>query len=444
MAITTIPRDVRQNIFFLLPPEDLVTLPKICKLFNEDLSNEFFHKKSVDVFQSLNSNFCDPIIKTVKNPWKLICFSLSGLKKNDQFYPVAQKAAQTFHQEFSSYLSKCADLTKLEQTNLESDKQSICGKYYQDPNSKIDQAWKFFQENWSEQDENELNALIAYLVQTEEPGLQYWRNVLLEIWATLDYSSLDDSLSNELKKRHADTLVIRCAELDSKKEKAKQQYEQFENERNELEILISEKNKIINCYNKITQNPESCQRYSTEIIYHILYLLPYMRKWGDHLPTLRALSDEIGDEGLKDSPEGIDSIRDKINSLPKDVSTFIWKTLYDRKAQGVQEEQWSEKHFQEHLRELENIIDPIGSDLRSFLNYDFNKNPAQNSDFLAAFVNSKNINFNYPCCSRDLNFLREDRDWDNIMNMPMLLQNYLRHSHPLQNHYPIPRDPRGG
>jgi hypothetical protein len=402
ISIATLPKDIRQSIFLLIPPEDLVALPRICRWVNEDLSNEFFHKKCIAIFQSLNSfpEFYEPILQTVENPWKLICFSLSGMKTNNEFYPIAWRAAQKFHQEFSSYLSKCADLAKLEHKKHVGDKQSICGEYYQDPNSKIDQAWKSLQEKWSKQDEKDFIFLVELFDTNSrtnnDPSLLYWQTVGQEIAKTIDYSFNNDSFSNELKKRHADTRVIRYAELLIKREKAEIPYEQLENERKKLEILIKRKDKIINCYDKITQNPKSCQKYSTEIIYHILYLLPYIKKWGDRLPTLRALPDEIRDEGRKASPERIDSIRDKINSLPKDVSTSIWKTLYDRKAQGVQEEQWSEKHFQEHLGELEHIIDLIRFHLHGFYNYDFNKNPAQNSKFLKEFVNSNFINFHHP------------------------------------------------
>lgn len=49
-------------------------------------------------------------------------------------------------------------------------------------------------------------------------------------------------------------------------------------------------------------------------------------------------------------------ICDLINSLPKQVKTRIWQSLYDKCANGVIEDQWSEMHCHEFLPQLEGLV----------------------------------------------------------------------------------------
>jgi hypothetical protein len=48
-----------------------------------------------------------------------------------------------------------------------------------------------------------------------------------------------------------------------------------------------------------------------------------------------------------------------LSSSDADVKTYIWGNLYQTCANGIQEWEWSEKHFHEFLPELNNILHEI-------------------------------------------------------------------------------------
>lgn len=416
MAFNSIstPFEIRQNIFFLLPIQDLFTLPRVCKQFNSDLTDEFYQKKCYEIFESLKSLplFIDPIIKAVRHPWKLICFSLAGLKKNKEFYPVAEFVARKFFQQFNDYLLDDVNSKKLEKLNHESKMQLICGSGYQDPKSQIDQAWKSFEKNWSDNEEKELEELKAIFAQNEELAA-FSRDLNSIVVSKLSLRSASnaspynstffEAFVKALEEGNKDQRIVKFAKLLIKKTKSYQSYQQLESERHTLNLEIMKIDYRISGFNKITQNSSGCQKYSAEIVYHILYLLPYMRKWEHQISSLPRLQKAINELTTSpQSPERILGIKNRINYLPKDVSTYIWRTLYERCANNSQEDQWSENHFHEHPVELENIISKYfysdSSNLLSLLKYgDFNTNPFQNSRFLQTFAKSnQNIGFQYP------------------------------------------------
>jgi hypothetical protein len=78
------------------------------------------------------------------------------------------------------------------------------------------------------------------------------------------------------------------------------------------------------------------------------------------LEECRALIQKLrAQQGLSGEPVPIHmrkQICDLINSLPNKDKTYIWKSLYDKRAKGVIEDQWSEIHCHEFLPELEEIV----------------------------------------------------------------------------------------
>src|SRR5262249_6893602 len=53
----------------------------------------------------------------------------------------------------------------------------------------------------------------------------------------------------------------------------------------------------------------------------------------------------------------LEPVRYFINLCSGDVKKYIWRTLYDRCAKGVIEDNWSENHYGEFLPELKKIIE---------------------------------------------------------------------------------------
>jgi len=223
------------------------------------------------------------------------------------------------------------------------------------------------------------------------------------MWKKADLSSPEELMHftvEFLKEKKGDTRLIRLYELKLKQLQASEAYLQLDKEQYQLKLNSEMHVEMIKLYNEIIQNPKNLKKYSTEIVYHILYLLPHLKKWIlhiDSLHTLTELSNEIFISKKKYSSSDLsDSIKKKINALPQEISTKIWYILYDRCANHVQEAQWSENHFHEHLEELSNIVSDLTKDLEGLLSYkDFNTNPLIR--FLEPFVQSPtNIGFHYP------------------------------------------------
>lgn len=285
-----IPQEMREHIFSFLPPKDLFGLGKVCITFNNELSNTFFQRKCYEIFESLKlfPNLYDPIVKTIKSPWKVIFFILSDWKTNKEFFSVVERTAKIVHSEFKTYLSQCAALTQ-----------------------------------------------------------------------------------EDLKKNENE---MRDLTLEAKKE--------------ELEDLIKKKRQWIQLYNNTIQDPKAVEQSLEEMIYYILFSLHTLKNWGDSVSTLSKILREINE--IRDRQPGntalINNLKNTINSLPNECSTYIWKILYDQCANKTQEWQWSENHFQKYLKELKGIIKNIlsaeillcsSSNLEDLsLNYeDCNKNP---------------------------------------------------------------------
>jgi hypothetical protein len=58
-----------------------------------------------------------------------------------------------------------------------------------------------------------------------------------------------------------------------------------------------------------------------------------------------------------ENPILLDSIRQSINSCPYGLRTVVWGTLYERCANGITEDSWSENHYGEFLPDLKDIVE---------------------------------------------------------------------------------------
>lgn len=348
-----LPLDMRREIFSLLPLRNLFTLPLVCQLFNEDMSNDFFKMRCLALFKALSSipRFYEPLTFSVENPWKWICYALSGKKSNIGLYPVAKMLAKASLGRFRNLLLMLKqDLVHRLEKNRE-ELRSICGDDYQDPNSKIQKAWKFLNENWTQEESRELEDLSAQLLpfQAEFYGL---------IDATNEETRNDFSLMREfLRKRRANPLIIRACEFAHKKHTASKEYLKLVRERDELDIDINKDTELLTHFSKVLDNPPIFEKYSIEIFYYILYFLPHLARLIPHFPTVDRLCHEIkliANSDDKASITNIDQriIRGLINSLPASISGRIWHLYFMKHGDSDQKMRWLEAYFIENPAQL--------------------------------------------------------------------------------------------
>jgi hypothetical protein len=103
------------------------------------------------------------------------------------------------------------------------------------------------------------------------------------------------------------------------------------------------------------------------------------------------------------SPKQSGTFKALINSLPKDCSSRIWGELYSQFANGAQEWQWAENHFQDYFVSFYRIVNAsISGYLEDLWSHYLqaqnpNQNPIHISQFIQKFMESKqNIEFCYP------------------------------------------------
>jgi len=186
--LSNIPIEIQYQIFSYLPLKDLFALTAVNKKYKNYINNEFFQNKCKESFQFLVSipQFYDPLINTVNNPWKWIYVSLSGIKKSESFYIIAEQVAQASEDKFKSYL---LGFVQSHQSALE---ENLTQKTLID--SKTHQALKFYKENWTSEDQSELNSLGESINSTDPSNqnqnqqLAYWQGQIKEIWETRFFS----------------------------------------------------------------------------------------------------------------------------------------------------------------------------------------------------------------------------------------------------------------
>jgi hypothetical protein len=68
------------------------------------------------------------------------------------------------------------------------------------------------------------------------------------------------------------------------------------------------------------------------------------------------LLDQLIDDPTQHTPENLNRIRSLINACGYDVKKYIWGRLYFHCANSIIEDEWSEKHFQDHLLTLKSLV----------------------------------------------------------------------------------------
>ncbi len=409
----SIPSDARREIFSYLPARELFsTIPYVCKLFKNDLTNEFFKRKCFELFRSLESipQFYDPIIQTVDNPWKVICYSLACISFNGFLDPIAHRLAKASLNKFKSYLSPVRDEAQSRMIKSRETLKSICGDYCQDPNSKIDKAWKSY-EAFKAQAEKEINDTESI----DEHSSAYARQMAKEfhIQANINIRILlrdrvraeyYQSVALFLRQKNVDPRIVRSIELESQGLLLRADYDDLETERKNLDAEIKHLEEVAGHYHTIINDQVMLEKFSTRAIFHILYLLPHFKIWMPLSSNLEKLNLLLQQTPRPES--SISYIQAIINSLPTPFPGTIWRELYDRRGNHIQEWQWAENHFHEYLGELSLILEPfINNCARRY--GELNANPIRNAQFLMSFISHHNFTFNYPLICPDLEVEKE-------------------------------------
>ena len=355
----SLPRDIRQTVFSSLSREDLFAVYQVCRLFRADMTNDFFKKRCFAFFPGLKTfpNFYEPFVKTVEMPWKWMCLSLSCKKINvEKFTPVSSEITRSSQEGFKSYLLKSVEFYQSELEKDQASLKEICGKDDEDPDSKINQAKKFFKENWTERDQIELNKLHAALHSTQSPVSE---SDLLFFMRTLNLFNKDAPLKElaalfikTIKDHFQNPQIIQLAEKIGQSEITKRPLIRLESKKKQLEHAIKQTPKTINQIEGITKDSEVLREFSHDVLSKVILLLPLLRDWLDHIPTVYDLLDEIR---LAITTHGqisdrIASIQEKINLLPNGASESIWQQLHDQCANGEQEWMFSNQEDCKALR----------------------------------------------------------------------------------------------
>ncbi len=226
--------------------------------------------------------------------------------------------------------------------DCEKNLRDICGSFYADPDSVIDQVWKAYQE------------------QLAISGVDPYTQELLRRYSTLE--------------SHRKYYV-------EKIEKFSEQIYFLKNEKTFFMNHLSEV-LILNCDGKFLQNfseaktlPENaaylqfqgskCKIELTQ--FHSNYFLPLISERNlamgvqgytmliQKLDECITWIDEI-EEGAEGTAPSVLRVCDKINSFSCPLKTYIWGTLYNQCANGTIQDRWAELHFHEFLPNLKLIV----------------------------------------------------------------------------------------
>lgn len=312
-------RDMDKHILSFCDTDSLVTLSGVNCSANQYLSNDLFEKhfqeqhphlaQFPNVFSTLKE--CHP-----SSCWKIACSVLSK-----GFSPVKR----SFSKEAIPVLINSLESQKAQ---LEVEYKAICGSFYADPNSPIDQAWKAYEQ--SAQEYNKKSDELQKYVYTEEDGgavhnliraVREWREMVREQAKYEDLEAKRFEYVNSIELANQTIADLSSGTSSGLSDAVIEKHEaalrtEFD-EAIHLEIASKRRPVLQECFNLI------CGLRYTKV-----------------------------EEPLVD----LGRIRDLINSGSEEEQTFIWGSLYYKCANGVQEDQWSEKHFSEFLNELSDDI----------------------------------------------------------------------------------------
>ncbi len=353
----------------------LLNLSGVNKAANKELSNALFFKKLYIMqhpqLAEIKNTFQILCATHPSNCWKVVCcaFSKDYLQGNTTF-----KFNATFLREAVSIIS---NYLNSEKSQLDSQMRNLCGDYYEDPNSSLDKAWKASKKN----EEQLAICKSSHFEHVSKPLLPIHSpeevetiiQVLSGIAVMISSTAVDDALASVLDEMDSCLkseylpvyqLVIgliqeRYREMDAISQRARKFQRIFVRlllEKAKCEFLLSGVN------HKLTLMDPADPRFISDHTSDLITLeFANAKMINDHLvdspkitECIRMIDSVLIAEDV--SPEDYDQIKHLINSSAEAHKTYVWGELYRLHANGVQEDQWSEKHFHEFLPQLKQIL----------------------------------------------------------------------------------------
>lgn len=406
--IQSLPLEMLQKIFLQVPLREIFTrLPFVCHSFNEGLTDQFFRERSFEAFPALREipQFYDPLLQTVENPWKLICFSLSGIRINTHLRPIATRTAQTFQGQFRSHFRSHVDAYHAERSEFVKKYRSAYG--HDIPNQiQLPSAPKNSGEMEQLRLEIERDGLSGIMEEaTKEGQRRSLEETGDQIVGENPHAFLPLIIVNRMFKKTIDVLRERTADPRCIKF-FEMMIENCTIAFDHLELVkrsapITELDGTLSIFSRILDDQNIFKKFSASIYYHILYLIPHLKFWIPQAEKIKQLLQDIEKEQSNPDPSGarIVHIRNTINSFPQPFPGMIWSRLYDQCGNRIQQWQWAEIHFQEHLDPLNWILRSVFSEIISLLNVykdGFNANPMKDISFAISIIDSGYISFTYP------------------------------------------------
>lgn len=261
----TIPPDVlASEILPRLDLKSVLRMPLVCKLLKDQITSEFLKTKCLAYFQELGSisSFIEPFVATAPNPWGWIAYSLASARSKKDLDSVAIKTASDSLVAFGAYLKSHVGALSQEQVRL---KSLLNLDEHDDLEIKIEAAEIEFRENWTHEDQFELDQVGSRL--KEQGDLERCAALILE--AEQEVPGNGEAFLSAVKKRTVNPDFIRMAELINQVKLASWRPEQ-------LRIL----KKVINrqpVYQELIDKKLSL--CTTTVFSHVLCFLPHLKDW---------------------------------------------------------------------------------------------------------------------------------------------------------------------
>ena len=363
-------------IFTPLPNHDLDNLALVNRQVNAEVE-ESYKIKCEKIIPYLNrlSLFFSPLIKTMKNPWKVV-ITYCNSPPHEKWW-VAEKIAKETTPGFGALIEK-QKLDYQDKFNKNAaENQLICGGY---PNSPIHQAWIAYENSLTSDEMKEFKELENYVnswIQDSSNADLYWTagNKVMVTYLTATDEAREQKItaSQALRNLDVDPKVIRYVELGEKRDEAYKSYASHEFKRLKLLRANEELGKEISFRQRILDNYDCLKNFSEEMIYHILYLSPYTTQVVSTRPIIKEIEEDIdaltrwGNRSLTEEKrtELINRIKENINRLPAEKSREIWSRLYSSCVQVKQENQtqlqmdleyFSRVQFKDLLKPIEDAM----------------------------------------------------------------------------------------
>ena len=345
-VFSLLPDEIRSKIFSFCDTDSLVQLSGVDVKLHTAFDNDVFFKNHYSeqhpLLRPYDKLFSDlPQIHPL-NCWKVVCQGFGKLSEST-------KLSSVFAQEAVPYFQK-KHHSKIE--SLEKKMKAICGSYYADPSSRIDQAWRAYAEAKTTMEKIKMKIPLKMeeirmldckskpMLSDEEIraiGLSSVDERIGSDSRIIEKSSHITQLTREIRKLH-----LQCSGLFLK-------YRAVESKRQMHEKEIEHVNKKYSNLSVSHQNFLVCKFTVAFCIEKDLFRKARLEECNEWIQKLIDNPDEK-------TLEALNRIRGMINALDDAQRIDIWQKLYSRCADGIMEDSWAENYFQDFLPELKIIM----------------------------------------------------------------------------------------